>query len=290
MSTPDSATSALTPVWELRFLICRSKAVGPQPVTLGGGVRRYTSLDPVHACQSYICKSAAEFEELQRQVVAKPEKSFFAAVELYNPDTKERRKITSDMRFTITQQDGQAVNSPGSYPGVAGSSPAPATSLKPVPFSVPTRLIEKQALIVAVQAADLQDPDWVYTLVEQIANPEAKGYLNACLSQLNETHDFSKQEFREAFLERVELAFPQTDKGTQSGGEQSPAVPESTLSASDTDAGTSEAAPEPETAPAPQSGESESEASEPESSAPRSARAPAPTPEPKRKPGRPAKK
>lgn len=233
MSTPDPSSSAAAPVWELRYLICYSGTNGQAHLD----ERTLTRWDAFHACQAHLCRSKEEWDRRNREIVAKQNKRFYTAVELYNAETKERRKITGDMRFILaslpvsespplssTQQDGKAVNSPGSYPGDAGSTPAPATTL-------------------------------------------------------------------------------QTDEGTQSGGAEAPVVPESTLSAPDTDAGTPEAAPEPASAPLPVSGESQVEAAEPESAAPRSARARAPEPKPdkekgrqgdketpKRKPGRPAKK
>lgn len=95
---------------------------------------------------------------------------------------------------------------------------------------------EKEALIKAVQSADIQDPDWAYALIEKLSFTAAKGYLNASLAQLNETHNFSKEAFREELLERIEQAF-QTGEDSQSGSAGEALVEsEPTLSAEDASA------------------------------------------------------
>lgn len=127
--TPQPVSDAAT-VWQFRFLICRDRNAGQQMVTISGAKRRRTQFDAFHGCQSYLCADYAEYELLLRTVVGKTEKSFWGIVELYDPATGTRRKIDDTMRFELVsqQQDGKGVNSPGSYPGAAGSTPAPATS------------------------------------------------------------------------------------------------------------------------------------------------------------------
>lgn len=120
-STP--APEIATDVWQLRYLLCTSGQTGTAFVD----ERTVTKWDTLHNCQAYICKSKTEFDRRNREVVCKTNKRFFTAVELYNPATGERRKIDDTLQFTLTSQAGQAAKSPGSYPGNAGSSPAPAT-------------------------------------------------------------------------------------------------------------------------------------------------------------------
>lgn len=136
MSAPTSQpASDCATVWQFRFLICRDRNAGQQMVTISGAHRRRTQFDAFHGCQAYLCKDYAEYELLLRTVVGKTEKSFWGLVELYDPVTQARKTLANVPGVILAQQvcfpqsqAGQAAKSPGSYPGNAGSSPAPATS------------------------------------------------------------------------------------------------------------------------------------------------------------------
>lgn len=135
MSTPTSQPDPFTaPVWQFRFLICRDRNAGQQMVTISGAKRRRTQFDAFHGCQSYLCEDYAEYLLLLRTVVGKTDKSFWGIVELYDPVTQARKTLEDVPGVLLAQQvclpqsqAGQAAKSPGSYPGNAGSSPAPAT-------------------------------------------------------------------------------------------------------------------------------------------------------------------
>ena len=138
MSAPTSQPDPFTaPVWQFRFLICRDRIAGQQMVTISGSKRRRTQFDAFHNCQAYLCEDYAEYDMLQRTVVGKTEKSFWGVVELYDPVTQARKKLADVPGVILAQQvcipqsqAGQAAKSPGSYPGNAGSSPAPATTFE----------------------------------------------------------------------------------------------------------------------------------------------------------------
>lgn len=135
MSAPTSQPDPFTaPVWQFRFLICRDRNAGQQMVTISGTKRRRTQFDAFHNCQSYLCEDYAEYLLLLRTVVGKTDKSFWGIVELYDPVTQARKTLADVPGVILAQQvcipqsqAGQAAKSPGSYPGNAGSSPAPAT-------------------------------------------------------------------------------------------------------------------------------------------------------------------
>ena len=135
MSAPTSQPDPFTaPVWQFRFLICRDRNAGQQMVTISGSKRRRTQFDAFHNCQSYLCEDYAEYLLLLRTVVGKTDKSFWGIVELYDPVTQARKTLADVPGVLLAQQvcipqsqAGQAAKSPGSYPGNAGSSPAPAT-------------------------------------------------------------------------------------------------------------------------------------------------------------------
>lgn len=135
MSAPTSQPDPFTaPVWQFRFLICRDRNAGQQMVTISGSKRRRTQFDAFHNCQSYLCEDYAEYLLLLRTVVGKTDKSFWGIVELYDPVTQARKTLADVPGVLLAQQvcipqsqAGQASKSPGSYPGNAGSSPAPAT-------------------------------------------------------------------------------------------------------------------------------------------------------------------
>ena len=138
MSAPTSQPDPFTaPVWQFRFLICRDRIAGQQMVTISGSKRRRTQFDAFHGCQAYLCEDYAEYDMLQRTVVGKTDKSFWGVVELYDPVTQARKKLADVPGVILAQQvcipqsqAGQAAKSPGSYPGNAGSSPAPATTFE----------------------------------------------------------------------------------------------------------------------------------------------------------------
>lgn len=138
MSTPTSQPDPFTaPVWQFRFLICRDRNAGQQMVTISGSKRRRTQFDAFHGCQSYLCEDYAEYLLLLRTVVGKTDKSFWGIVELYDPVTGTRKTLAEVPGVILAQQvcipqsqAGQAAKSPGSYPGNAGSSPAPATTFE----------------------------------------------------------------------------------------------------------------------------------------------------------------
>lgn len=165
MSAPTSQPDPFTaPVWQFRFLICRDRNAGQQMVTISGSKRRRTQFDAFHNCQSYLCEDYAEYLLLLRTVVGKTDKSFWGIVELYDPVTQARKTLADVPGVLLAQQvcipqsqAGQADKSPGSFPGNAGSSPAPATT-----FEITTSPGGPAVDIVAGEAVD-------NTLIDQLS-------------------------------------------------------------------------------------------------------------------------
>ena len=111
MNTPPS-----TP-WILRFLICNAGVNGQ--VYLDQNT--LTSWDAFHSCQSFICKTKAEWDRRAKDNVAKDKKRFYMQVELYHPETKERRKINDDTALPFVPPSGGL----DSAPAKAGTTQLP---------------------------------------------------------------------------------------------------------------------------------------------------------------------
>lgn len=260
MSTPSTpAPEIAADVWQLRYLLCTSGQTGTAFVD----ERTVTKWDTLHNCQAYICKSKAEFDRRNREVVCKTHKRFFTAVELYNPATGERRKIDDTLQFILTSQAGQAAKSPGSYPGNAGSSPAPATT-----FEITTspggpavdivagaddgfakelasdwEAAKKAAFDKKLEATLSQMPGGSGSDETRMTNEDLALLANAGSISQEMARQFGAAR-SEALTAEIEATLSQTPGGSQSGGvvvEAAPCEPTGPLSdppAVDADAGT----------------------------------------------------
>lgn len=287
MSTPDPALPRPTaPVWSFRFLIA-TKNSGSPFITMNP--RLPAKFDELHRVKTYVCADAAEYARHLDKIVATTDKRCYGIVELYNAATGERRKIDGTEQLVIAN--------------------APTTAWQRL-LMENAELLER---ILKLKDFITENPNYSklssesQTLMRQqlVTMQEYSRILDRrtalWLEALNAPDKFSQQDGQEvsrlahtqesAGSNPAPATIPQTDEGTQSGGEQSPVVPESTLSPAplDADAGTRAAEEDtPDTSP-PTTGENGGGDATLEPAEVTSARAPV-APKEKRKAGRPAKK
>lgn len=61
--------------------------------------------------------------------------------------------------------------------------------------------MEKKRIINLIDTADIEETDWHYYILESITDKYAKGYLSARISALNNSFDYTDEQFREELLE-----------------------------------------------------------------------------------------
>lgn len=113
-------------------------------------------------------------------------------------DASNPLRMAQTIYDTFKSQAGQVAKSSGSYPGNAGSTPAPATN-------------QRSAIVAFVKAADLNDADWPETAMACVTDAHAKGYLEAKLQEIGAAVASSDEDFRDQFLKEIDNVFPEMD-------------------------------------------------------------------------------